>query len=121
MMHTLSKIAGLFHLSYIDKEMILAQNHSGKRFLEGHGLKVSNHLGCLNQSWIPLDYFFTRFGSPERFDNFWDEFCTIYKNWEKRHHEVFCLALLGTLVFPLDKRCVNTHLQSVEMALIKKG
>ena len=100
--------------------MILARNHTGKRFLQFCGLKDYKNLGCLKQSWISFDYLFARFGSSKSFDYFWDEFCTTKEKWEQRRLEVFCLALLGILVFPLDERRINTHLQSVVMALVKK-
>lgn len=83
-------------------------------------LKANDHLGSLKQSLISLDYLFTRFGSTNGFDHFWDEFCTTKKNWEKRRLEVFCLALLGTLVFPLAERHINTRLQLVVMDLFNK-
>ena len=41
MMPTLAEISDLFHLPYIGKKLILARNHSSRRFLEGCGLKVN--------------------------------------------------------------------------------
>lgn len=111
MMPTLAELSGLLHLPYIDKSMIRARNHSGNRFLQGCGLKSNNgHLGCLNQSWISLDFLFTRFGSLEGFDHFWDEFCMTKQKWERKRLKVFTFALLGTLVFPLEERSINALL-----------
>ncbi|XP_047262492.1 uncharacterized protein LOC124895939 [Capsicum annuum] len=117
---TLAEISLLFQLSYMGQQMILPRNHTRKRFLPLCGSKDNKQLGCLKQSWIFFDYLFTRFGSLEGFDYFWNEFCTTKKIWEHRRLEFFCLALLSILVFPLDERCINTHLQSVVIALFKK-
>ncbi|KAF3628340.1 putative aluminum-activated malate transporter 8-like [Capsicum annuum] len=57
------------------------------------------------------------FGPLEGFNCFWDEFNITKEKWERKRLEVFTLALLGTLVFPLEKKCINTRLQSVVMAL----
>ncbi|PHT39974.1 hypothetical protein CQW23_18828 [Capsicum baccatum] len=119
LMPTLAEVSHLFLLTYMGQQMILAPNHTRKKFLRLCGLKDNKHLGCLKQSWISLDYFFARFGSLEGFDCFWDEFCTTKKIWEQYRLEVFCLALLGILVFPLDERCINTRLESVVIALFK--
>ena len=72
---------------------------------------------CLNQSWVSFDYLYAQFGLSDGFDCFWDEFYSTKENWEKRFLEVFTLALLGILVFPLEERRVNTRLQTVVMAL----
>ena len=56
---------------------------------------------------------FTKFGTSEGFDCFWDEFHVTKEKWERKRLEVFTLALLGTLVFPLEERCINARLQSV--------
>ncbi|KAF3676915.1 hypothetical protein FXO38_04044 [Capsicum annuum] len=93
---TLVELSGLLHLPCMDKSMIRAWNHSGNRFLQGCGLKSNNrHLGCLNQSWISLDFLFTRFGSSDGFDCFWDKFHMTKEKWERKRLEVFTLALLG--------------------------
>ena len=117
---TLAEVSLLFWLTNMGQQIILTRNHTHKKFLQLCRLKDNKHLGCLKQSWIFLDYLFARFGSLEGFDCFWDEFCTTKKIWEQRRLEVFCLALLGILVVPLDERCINTRLQSVVIALFKK-
>ena len=42
------------------------------------------------------------------------------EKWERKRLEVFTLALLGTLVFPLEERRINTLLQSVVMTLFHR-
>ncbi|XP_016566464.2 uncharacterized protein LOC107864561 [Capsicum annuum] len=76
---TLAEVSRFFWLTYMVQQMILARNHTRKKFLRLCGLKHNKHLGCLKQSSISLDYFFARFGSLEGFDFFWDEFCTTKK------------------------------------------
>lgn len=118
---TLAEISGLLHLPYIEKDMIRARNHTGVRFLQSCGLKSKGiRLGCLSDSWVSLDFLFARFGPSEGFDCFWDEFHVTKEKWERKRLEVFTLALLGTLVFPLEERRINTRLQSVVMALFHK-
>jgi len=118
---TLAEISGLLHLPYIEKDMIRARNHTGVRFLQSCGLKSKGiRLVCLSDSWVSLDFLFARFGPSEGFDCFWDEFHMTKEKWERKRLEVFTLALLGTLVFPLEERRINTRLQSVVMALFHK-
>ena len=75
----LTEVSRLFWLTYMGQQMILARNHTRKKFLRLCGLKYNKHLGCLKQFWISLDYLFARFRSLEGFDYFWDEFCTTKK------------------------------------------
>ncbi|KAF3672955.1 Aluminum-activated malate transporter 8 [Capsicum annuum] len=115
---TLTEISSLLHLTYIDKGIIRARNHTGMRFLQYCGLKSKDtYLGCLNDSWVSLDFLFARFGPLESFDCFWDGFHMTKEKWERNLLEVFTLSLLGTLVFPVEERRINTRLQSVVMAL----
>ncbi|XP_016543749.2 uncharacterized protein LOC107843862 [Capsicum annuum] len=118
---TLADVSGFFKLPCIKKIMIWARTYSPTRFLHGYGLKSNKHLTCLNQSWVFFDYLYSRFEPSDGFDCFWDEFYTTKENWEKRCLEVFALALLGILVFPLEERRVNTHFQTVVMALFHKN
>ena len=118
---TLAEISRLLHLPYIEKDMIRARNHTSVRFLQSCGLKSKGiRLGCLSDSWVSLDFLFARFGPSEGFDCFWDEFHVTKEKWERKRLEVFILALLGTLVFPLEESHINTRLQSVVMALFHR-
>ena len=108
---TLAEISDLLHFPYIEKDMIRARNHTSVRFLQSCGLKSKGiHLGCLSDSWVSLDFLFARFGPSEGFDCFWDEFHVTKEKWREKRLEVFTLALLGTLVFPLEERRINTRL-----------
>ncbi|OIT01976.1 hypothetical protein A4A49_56815, partial [Nicotiana attenuata] len=107
---TLVEIAGLTRLPYLDKELIYTRAHSSTKFLKNIGMDLENHMGCLDQSWVPLDFLFERFARPTGYESFIDEFSISYDSWKKRRPMVFAIALLGLLVFPLEGRHLITRL-----------
>ncbi|OIT21200.1 hypothetical protein A4A49_65651, partial [Nicotiana attenuata] len=106
---TLAEIVGLTRLPYLDKDLIYTRAHSSTKFLKIIGMDLENHMGCVDQSWVPLDFLFERFARPTGYETFIDEFSISYDSWKKRRPMVFTIALLGLLVFPLEGRHISTH------------
>ncbi|OIT28570.1 hypothetical protein A4A49_53927, partial [Nicotiana attenuata] len=96
---TLAEIAGLTRLPYLDKDLIYTRTHSSTKFLKIRGMDLENHMGCLDQSWVPLDFLFERFARPTGYETFVDEFSISYDSWKKRRPMVFAIALLGLLAW----------------------
>ncbi|XP_016482048.1 uncharacterized protein LOC107802975 [Nicotiana tabacum] len=114
---TLAEIAGLTRLPYLDKDLIYTRAHSSTKFLKIIGMDLEDHMGCLDQSWLSLDFLFERFARHTGYETFVDEFTISYDSWKKRRPMVFAIVLLGLLVFPLEGRHISTHLGLIAFAL----
>nr|XP_009778514.1 PREDICTED: uncharacterized protein LOC104227856 [Nicotiana sylvestris]XP_009778515.1 PREDICTED: uncharacterized protein LOC104227856 [Nicotiana sylvestris] len=111
---TLDEIAGLTCLPYLDKDLIYTRAHSSTKFLKIIGMDLETRMGCLDQSWVPLDFLFERFARPTGYETFIDEFSISYDSWKKRRPMVFAIALLGLMVFPLEGGHISMRLGSID-------
>ncbi|KAG5580224.1 hypothetical protein H5410_050851, partial [Solanum commersonii] len=85
----------------------------GIGFLQSLGLRVGTCLRRVDEGCVNLDNLFKRFGHRESYDRFQQEFFISRVDWERHRAIVFVVALLGIMIFPKKRGCVDINLLSM--------
>ncbi|KAK4353692.1 hypothetical protein RND71_025886 [Anisodus tanguticus] len=100
----------------------------------GSQMEIRRRLGCLvslfdispdqhlelryfENNWISLDYLYERCDCRDGYKLFKNEFSCTPDHWQARRPIAFVVALLGTLIFPLEHGKISTCICSVARSL----
>ncbi|KAK4706651.1 hypothetical protein R3W88_033783 [Solanum pinnatisectum] len=118
---TIEEIGGFLGLPYKEQEMIVPHKPTPRSFLKQMGMRHNPDLLCLKEGWISLEFLYARFGDEEGYENFSREFACSSAKWEKYRLNAFAVALLGSLVFPMERGKIHTSLSYVVRMLARGG
>ncbi|KAK4734472.1 hypothetical protein R3W88_008733 [Solanum pinnatisectum] len=116
---TIEEIGGFLGLPYKEQEMIVPHKPTPRSFLKQMGMRHNPELLCLEEGWISLEFLYARFGDEEGYENFTREFACSSAKWERYHLNAFAVALLGSLVFPMERGKIHTSLSYVVRMLAR--
>ncbi|KAK4372947.1 hypothetical protein RND71_008331 [Anisodus tanguticus] len=98
---------------------IIPHGQSGMKFLRYLELKNTKELRYFENNWVSLDYLSERYDCRDGYKLFKNEFSCTPGHWQARHPIAFAVALLWTLIFPLEHGKISTCICSIARALFK--
>ncbi|KAK4733721.1 hypothetical protein R3W88_007982 [Solanum pinnatisectum] len=117
----IEEIGGFLGLPYKKREMIVPHKLTPRSFLKQMGMHHNPSLICLKEGWISVEFIYSRFGDEEGHENFHREFACSPAKWERYRLNAFAVALLGSLVFPMERGKIHTSLSYVVRMLARGG
>ncbi|KAK4342473.1 hypothetical protein RND71_038289 [Anisodus tanguticus] len=82
-------------------------------------MKNTTELRCFENNWVSLDYLYERYGCRDGYKLFKNELSCTLDHWHARRPIAFTVALLGTLIFPLEHGKISACICSVAQALFE--
>ncbi|KAK4341171.1 hypothetical protein RND71_039672 [Anisodus tanguticus] len=79
----------------------------------------TKELRCFENNWVSLDYLYERYGCRDGYKLFKNELSCTLDHWQTKRPIAFTVAVVGTLIFPLEHGKISTCICSVARALFE--